>query len=46
LKLIVRGYLRIVIVMRTGSRKSLLFILPAAALKGGVTIVVVPKIAL
>ena len=46
LKLIVGGCLRVVIVMRTGGGKSLLFMLPAAASPGGVTIVVVPKIAL
>jgi superfamily II DNA helicase RecQ len=44
--LIVRGVPRVVIIMRTGGGKSLLFMLPAAASKGGVTIVVVPKIAL
>ena len=46
LRLIVGGCPRVVIVMRTGGGKSLLFMLPAAASKGGVTIVVVPKIAL
>ena len=46
LKLIVGGCPRAVIVMRTGGGKSLLFMLPAAASKGGVTIVVVPKVAL
>nr|POE87058.1 atp-dependent dna helicase tlh1 [Quercus suber] len=46
LDLIVGGRPRAVIVMRTGGGKSLLFMLPAAASKEGVTIVVVPKIAL
>ena len=46
LELIVGGCPRAVIIMRTGGGKSLLFMLPAAASKGGVTIVVVPKIAL
>ena len=46
LDLIVGGCPRLVIIMRTGGGKSLLFMLPAAASRGGVTIVVVPKIAL
>ncbi|KAK5110579.1 hypothetical protein LTR85_000994 [Meristemomyces frigidus] len=46
LNLIIGGCPRIVIIMRTGGGKSLLFMLPAAASHGGVTIVVVPKIAL
>lgn len=46
LHLIVNGCPRVVIIMRTGGGKSLLFMLPAAASKGGVTIVVVPKVAL
>lgn len=46
LDLIIGGCPRAVIIIRTGGGKSLLFMLPAAASKGGVTIVVVPKIAL
>lgn len=46
LDLIVGGCPRAVVIMRTGGGKSLLFMLPAAASKGGVTIVVVPKMAL
>ncbi|KAL1582253.1 hypothetical protein WHR41_09118 [Cladosporium halotolerans] len=43
---IVSGQPRIVVVMRTGGGKSLLFMLPAAASRDGVTIVVMPKIML
>jgi superfamily II DNA helicase RecQ len=43
---IVSGQPRIVVVMRTGGGKSLLFMLPAAASQDGVTIVVMPKIML
>jgi superfamily II DNA helicase RecQ len=43
---IVSGQSRVVVVMRTGGGKSLLFMLPAAASRGGVTIVVMPKIML
>jgi superfamily II DNA helicase RecQ len=43
---IVGGQPRIVVVMRTGSGKSLLFMLPVAASRDGVTIVVMPKIML
>ncbi|KAK6433365.1 hypothetical protein LTR95_010457 [Oleoguttula sp. CCFEE 5521] len=46
LDLIVSGHPRIVIVMRTGGGKSLLFQLPAAASTDGVTIVVMPKVML
>lgn len=43
---IVSGQPRIVVVMRTGGGKSLLFMLPAAASRDGVTVVVVPKVML
>ncbi|KAI7053814.1 hypothetical protein KC339_g18639, partial [Hortaea werneckii] len=43
---IVSGQRRVVVVMRTGGGKSLLFMLPAAASRDGVTIVVMPKIML
>jgi superfamily II DNA helicase RecQ len=43
---IIGGQSRIVVVIRTGGGKSLLFILPAAASQDGVTIVVMPKIML
>jgi superfamily II DNA helicase RecQ len=43
---IIGGQSRIVVVMRTGCGKSLLFMLPAAASQDGVTIVVMPKIML
>lgn len=46
LDLIVSGHPRIIVVMRTGGGKSLLFMLPAAASIDGVTIVVMPKIML
>lgn len=46
LELIVSGHPRIVVVMRTGGGKSLLFQLPAAASTDGVTIVVMPKVML
>lgn len=46
LNVIVGGCPRAVIIMRTGGGKSLLFMLLAAVSKSGVTIVVVPKIAL
>ena len=46
LDLIISGHPRIVVVMRTGGGKSLLFQLPAAASTDGVTIVVMPKIML
>ena len=43
---IVSGQRRVVVVMRTGGGKSVLFMLPAAASRDGVTIVVMPKIML
>jgi superfamily II DNA helicase RecQ len=43
---IISGQPRIVVMMRTGGSKSLLFMLPAAASRDGVTIVVMPKIML
>jgi superfamily II DNA helicase RecQ len=43
---IISGHPRIVVVMRTGGGKSLLFALPALASQGGVTIVGMPKIML
>jgi superfamily II DNA helicase RecQ len=43
---IIGGQSRIVVVMRTGGGKSLLFMLPAAASQDGVTIVVMPKVML
>ncbi|KAK0302345.1 hypothetical protein LTR01_008814 [Friedmanniomyces endolithicus] len=46
LEAIVSGHPRIVVVMRTGGGKSLLFMLPAAASRDCVTIVVMPKIML
>jgi len=46
LEVITQGHPRVVVVMRTGGGKSLLFMLPAFASKGGLTIVVVPKRAL
>jgi len=46
LQVITQGHPRVVVVMRTGGGKSLLFMLPAAASQGGLTIVVVPKRAL
>ena len=46
LEAIISGYLRIVVVIRIGGGKSLLFALPASASQGGVTIVVIPKIIL
>ena len=46
LEAIISGHPRIVVVMRTGGSKSLLFALPASASQGGVTIVVMPKIML
>jgi superfamily II DNA helicase RecQ len=46
LQAIISGHARIVVVMRTGGGKSLLFMLPAAASRDSVTIVVMPKIML
>lgn len=46
LDVIIQGHPRVVVVMRTGGGKSLLFMLPAAASKGGLAIVIVPKKAL
>ncbi|KAK5685703.1 hypothetical protein LTR17_027000, partial [Elasticomyces elasticus] len=46
LEAIVARKMRVLIIMRTGGGKSLCFMLPAAASKGGVTIVVVPLTAL
>jgi len=46
LEAIISGHPRIVVVIRIGGGKSLLFALPASALQGGVTIVVMPKIML
>jgi superfamily II DNA helicase RecQ len=43
---IISGQFRIIVVMRTGGGKSLLFMLPAAVSQDGVTIVVMPKIML
>jgi superfamily II DNA helicase RecQ len=43
---IVSSQPRIVVVMRTGGSKSLLFMLPVAASQDRVTIVVIPKIML
>ena len=46
LDMIVKGCPRVVVVMRTGGGKSLLFMLPALASPDGVTIVILPKTAL
>lgn len=46
LKTIVSGEPRVVMVMRTGGGKSLMFMLPAFCSIGGVTVVVVPLISL
>jgi superfamily II DNA helicase RecQ len=43
---IIRGRPRIIVVMRTGGNKCLLFMLPASASRGGVTVVVMPKVIL
>jgi superfamily II DNA helicase RecQ len=43
---ILAGTPRILSIMRTGSGKSLTFMLPASAVTTGVTIVVVPKLSL
>jgi superfamily II DNA helicase RecQ len=46
LEAIINGCPRVVVVMRTGGGKSLLFMLPAQAAPGGVTVVVMPKVML
>ena len=46
LRAIVSGEPRVVMVMRTGGGKSLMFMLPAFCSVGGVTVVVVPLISL
>ena len=46
LRAIVAGVPRMLVIMRTGRGKSMLFTLPAAGCKTGVTIVVVPTISL
>lgn len=46
LEAVVAGEPYITIIMRTGGGKSLVFMLPAFALKDGVTIVIVPMVAL
>jgi superfamily II DNA helicase RecQ len=43
---IINGCPRVIVVIRTGGGKSLLFILPVWAAPSGVTIVVIPKVML